>query len=77
MNCSCKYNPNRFCYISGHVVSTGRAEITDFVKKTLSCLLWIQNRTPSEIIRYAAKHVLKTCGIGVTRNGRVCHLANQ
>ena len=35
MNCNCKNNPNRFCYIHGHdVLLQRRAEITDFVKKT-------------------------------------------
>ena len=80
MNCSCKNNLNQFCYMCGHVVlPQRRAEITGFVKKTYLAYFGfkIEHHLKSFAPQICCKICVETCGIGVMRNGRVCHLLPQ
>ena len=45
MNRNCKNDPDRFCYICGHVVFLdSQAKITDIVKKTYEEVLWSETK---------------------------------
>ena len=61
MNCKCKNNPDRFCYICGYMVLPNRqAKITDFVKKAYCDYCGVKAKDQDNPF---APHVCcKTCG---------------